>query len=215
MTRARGFTLIEVLIAMAITAGIGVVVAGTFQQVDHASEVARAQGARYAGARLALARLSRELDMAFLSEHYDHAQFRDRPTLFKGQADQVLFTTMAHVRLYQDARESDQAVVEYHVGRDPVSGDDALLRREKVRIDDEPDRGGREDVVASNVKRLELRYWDRKRKEWIREWSTRSTDQMNELPARVRIELEVVLADGRSETFVTQSLVALTAPLEF
>jgi general secretion pathway protein J len=216
MTRSpRGFSLLEVMIAIAITAVIGAMVAGVYQQVDHAANVAREQGERYAGARLALTRLSRELTMAFLSEHYDRSRFRDRPTLFKGSEDQVLFATMAHVRLVQDAKESDQSMVEYLVERDPVSGEDALFRREKVRLDDEPDRGGRKDLVATHVKALSLRYWDLKRKEWVREWSTRTPEKLNELPTRVRIELEVKLADGRTEKFTTQARVAITAPLEF
>jgi len=216
MSRApRGFSLLEVMIAIAITAVIGAMAAGVYQQVDHAATVAREQGERYAGARLALTRLARELTMAFLSEHYDRARYRDRPTLFKGDGDKLLFTTMAHVRLVQDAKESDQSLVEYLVERDPVSGEDALFRREKVRIDDEPDRGGRKDLVASNVKGLSLRYWDLKRKEWVREWSTRTPEKLNELPTRVRIELEVKLADGRTEKFTTQARVAITAPLEF
>jgi general secretion pathway protein J len=216
MTRAiRGFSLLEVMIAVAITAVIGAMAAGVLQQVDHAATVAREQAERYAGARMALTRLSREVSMAFISEHYDRGRFRDRPTLFKGQGDELLFTTMAHVRLVQDAKESDQSVVEYLVERDPVSGEDALYRREKVRIDDEPDRGGRKDLVATHVRKLTLQYWDLKRKEWVREWSTRTPERLNELPTRVRVELEVKLADGRTEKFTTQARVAITAPLEF
>jgi general secretion pathway protein J len=216
MTRTtRGFSLLEVMIAVAITAVIGAMAAGVLQQVDHAASVAREQAERYAGARLALTRLSREVSMAFLSEHYDSRRFRDRPTLFKGEADKLLFSTMAHVRLVQDAKESDQSVVEYLVERDPVSGEDALFRREKARLDDEPDRGGRKDLVATHVKKLGLQYWDLKRKEWVREWSTRTPEKLNELPTRVRIELELKLADGRTEKFTTQARVAITAPLEF
>lgn len=216
MTRApRGFSLLEVMIAIAITAVIGAMAAGVLQQVDHAASVAREQGERYAAARLALTRLSREVSMAFISEHYDRGRFRDRPTLFKGEEDKLLFATMAHVRLVQDAKESDQSVVEYLVERDPVSGQDALFRREKARIDDEPDRGGRKDLVATHVKKLGLQYWDLKRKEWVREWSTRTPERLNELPTRVRIELELKLADGRTEKFTTQTRVAITAPLDF
>jgi general secretion pathway protein J len=211
----RGFSLLEVMIAIAITAVIGAMAAGVFQQVDHAASVARDQGERYAGARLALTRLSRELSMAFISEHYDRDRFRDRPTLFKGDGEKLLFTSMSHVRLVQDVKESDQAVVEYLVERDPASNEDALFRREKARLDDEPDRGGRKDLVATHVKALSLRYWDLQRKEWVREWSTRSPEKLNELPTRVRIELEVKLADGRTEKFTTQARVAITAPLEF
>lgn len=216
MTRpARGFSLVEVMIAVAITAFIGAVIAGSYQQVDRASTLVRDQSARAAAVRLSLARMTRELSMAYVSEHYDRARFRDRPTLFKGEDDKILFTTMAHVRRYQDTAESDQAVVEYLLDRDPATGEEALFRREKVVIDDETDRGGRTDLVADHVTKLSLRYWDRTRKEWVREWSTRRAERMNELPPRVKIELEVKQADGKTATFTTQARVAITAPLEF
>jgi general secretion pathway protein J len=212
---ARGFSLVELMIAVAITAFIGAVVAGSYQQVDRAATLVRDQSARAAAVRLSLARMTRELSMAYLSEHYDRARFRDRPTLFKGQEDTVLFTTMAHVRRYQDTAESDQAVVEYLLDRDPDTGEEALYRREKLVIDDETDRGGRTDLVADHVTRLSLRYWDRTRKEWVREWSTRSSERMNELPPRVKIELEVRQADGKPATYTTQARLAITTPLDF
>lgn len=213
---SRGFSLVELLIAVAITAAIGAMTLGAFRQVDRAKEITRAQGDRYAAARSALSRLSREVSMAFLSENYDHKRYRDRPTLFVGREDELLFTTMAHQRLYRDAKESDQAVVEYVVEPDPDhSGEEALFRRSKARLDDEPDRGGRKDLVADHVASFRIRYWDVKRKEWVREWTTKSVDRANELPTRVRFELEIALADGRREKLSTETRIALRKPLEY
>jgi general secretion pathway protein J len=212
--RARGFSLVELMIAMAITAAIGGMTIGAFRQVDRASEIARSQGERYAAARMALQRISREVSMAFLSENYDRRRFRDRPTLLVGREDELLFTTMAHQRLYRDAKESDQAVVEYVVESDPDhSGEDALFRREKARVDDEPDRGGRKDLVADHVVSFRIRYWDAQRKDWAREWTTRSVEKAGELPSRVRFELEIKLPDGRTEKLATETRIAVTKPL--
>jgi len=213
---AEGFTLIEVLVAMAITAAMAVMTLGVFRQVDRAQEISRDQGDRYAGARLALSRLSREVELAFLSEHYDHNRFRERPTLFVGKEDDLLFSTMAHERLARDARESDQAVVEYTLEADPThAGARALFRREKVRLDEEPDRGGRKDLVADHLRALRIQYYDPKKHELVREWSTRAVDHPKDLPARVRIELELELADGRVEKLSTEARIALTSSLEF
>ncbi len=215
MTRARGFTLVEVMIAIAITASIGAMTIGALSQVDHAAEVARAQGDRYSAARVALTRIAREVSMAFLSDNFDRNRFRERVTLFKGQEDEVLFTTMAHQRLYRDAKESDQAVVEYVLAADPDNaGEEALFRREKPRLDDEPDRGGHKDLVADHVTAFRLQYWNPTRKEWSREWSTQSVDHTDELPSRVKIELETKLADGRTEKFSTETRIAITRPLQ-
>lgn len=213
---ARGFSLVELLIAVAITAAIGAMTLGAFRQVDRAKEVTRAQGDRYAAARSALSRLSREVSMAFLSNNFDANRYRNqRVTLFVGREDELLFTTMAHQRLYRDARESDQAVVEYVLEPDPDhAGEEALFRRSKPRLDDEPDRGGRKDLVADHVASFRIRYWDVKRKEWVREWTTRSIDRADELPTRVRFELEIALADGRREKLGTEARIAMTRPLD-
>ncbi len=214
---SRGFSLVELLIAIGITAAIGAMTLGAFRQVDHAKEITRAQGDRYAAARSALSRLSREVSMAFLSDNFDRTRYRnERVTLFAGREDELLFTTMAHQRLYRDAKESDQALVEYVVESDPDhAGEEALFRRSKARLDDEPDRGGRKDLVADHVASFRIRYWDAKRKEWVREWTTKSVDRANELPTRVRFELEIALADGRREKLGTEARIALTRPLSY
>jgi general secretion pathway protein J len=212
----RGFTLVELLIAVAITATIGAMTVGSFVQVERATQLTRAQGDRQAAARLALTRLSREVSMAFLSDNYDRDRHRERLTLFVGREDELLFTTMAHQRLHRDVRESDQAVVEYVLERDPDRpGEEALFRRSKPRLDDEPDRGGRKDLVADRVTSFRLRYWDPRRAEWAREWTTRSTEHANELPSRVRFELEVARDGGGTEKFVTEARIAMRRPLEY
>lgn len=214
---SRGFSLVELMIAIGITAAIGAMSLGAFRQVDRAKEITRAQGDRYAAARSALSRLSREVSMAYLSDNFDRNRYRnERLTLFVGREDELLFTTMAHQRLYRDAKESDQALVEYVVESDPdQAGEEALFRRSKPRLDDEPDRGGRKDLVADHVASFRIRYWDRTRKEWVREWTTRSVERANELPARVRFELEIALADGRREKLSTETRIAMTRPLGF
>jgi general secretion pathway protein J len=204
------------MIAVAITAMMGAMTLGAFRQVDRAREVSEDQGDRYGPASRALSRLADELSMAFVSDHYDHNRFtRERPTLFSGREDKVLFFTFAHERLARDVRESDQAVVEYTLEDDPAhSGEQALFRREKPRIDEEPDRGGTKDVVADHVQSFHLQYWDPKKNDWSREWSTRNlVDHPSNLPSRVRIELEVKLADGRTEKLSTEVRIALTRPL--
>lgn len=212
----RGFTLVELLIAVAITAIIGAMTVGSFVQVDRATQLTRAQGDRQAAARLALARLSREVSMAFLSDNFDRDRYRERVTLFVGREDELLFTTMAHQRLHRDVRESDQAVVEYVVDRDPDRpGEEALFRRSKARLDDEPERGGRKDLVADRVASFRLRYWDAQRGDWAREWTTRSVEHANELPSRVRFELEVAKDGGGTEKFVTEARIAIRRPLTY
>jgi len=220
VTPARGLTLIEVLIASAITAIIGALVAGSFARAGGARDLAEAQDQRFTGARLTLTRMARELSQAYLSEHYDHKRFRDRPTLFRGtdrgDEDEVLFTTFSHPRLVRDAKESDQAVVEYAVAPDPGwPGERSLWRREKAHIDDDPERGGSRAVVLEHVKGFDVQYWDYKKEEWVREWDTAQAERGAFLPTRVRVRLRLSMPDGKDRTFETQARIAIVRPLQF
>ncbi len=216
----RGFSLIEVLIAITVTGMMAGMLVGVFQGATSRREMIEAQEERFAGARLALSRMSREISMAFISEHYDHKKYRDRPTLFRGKdeggRDSLLFTTMAHDRLTRDAKESDQSVVEFRVDSDrEVSGEYALIRREKVHIDDSPDRGGTEAKLCGHVTGLELSYWDWKKQEWQKEWSSSSAERQGLLPTRVRLKLKVKMPDGKERTFETETRVAIIRPMDF
>lgn len=218
--RGRGFTLVEVLIAIAISAVIGVMVLGSFQRAHAARELTRAQEERFGGARRTLTRLARELTMAYLSEHYDHARFRERPTLFRGKdggrRDDLLFTSFSHQRLVRDAKESDQALLEYTVEPDPErSGKLALFRREKVHLDEDPDRGGDKELVLQNVTGFDVQYWDWTKQEWVNDWVSSSVERQGTLPTRVKLRLTLEMPNGKEEDFETQARVAIIRPLDF
>ncbi len=217
MRRARGFTLVEVMIAVSIAAMMGAMALGAFQRTHAARELVEEQEDRYAGARVALTRMSRELSMAFVSDHYDASRFpRERPTLFRGKENDVLFTTMAHQRLARDAKESDQSVVEYLLDADPdFPGERALWRREKVRIDEEPDRGGTRGVLCQHVVAFSAEYWDWKKQEWVREWNANALERQGFLPTRVRLALRLRMPDGKEQRFETQAPIAIVRPLNF
>ena len=216
----RGVTLIEIMIAVAITAVMGVMVMGAFQRIYAAKELTEAQDERFSSAQVALSRISRELSQAFLSDHYDRKRFREPSTIFRGkdggERDDLLFATMSHARLVRDAKESDQAVVEYTVEPDPDrSGENVLFRREKARIDDDPERGGAKEVVCEHVISFDVQYWDWKRQEWVREWVTNSAERQSILPTRVKVRLGLKMPDGKERAFETQARVAIIRPLAF
>lgn len=217
---ARGLTLVEIMIAVAITAVMGVMVMGAFQRTYAAKELAEGQDERFTSARVALTRLTRELSEAFLTDHYDRKRYRESPTVFRGKdggdRDELLFATMSHARLVRDAKESDQAVVAYTVEPDPDRpGENALFRREKTRIDEDPDRGGAKAIVCEHVTAFDVQYWDWKRQEWAREWVSNGVDHTGILPTRVKIRLGLKMPDGKERSFETQTRVAIIRPLSF
>src|SRR6185295_2017097 len=119
--RSRGFTLIEVMVAVAIVAVVTTLIWGSFRNTFRTKSAIEAQSGRYRTVRLALERMSRELSMAYLSQNEDTFQ-QERRTFFQGKRhgdfDEVRFSYFGHQRLYGDARESDTAQILYTTMRD-------------------------------------------------------------------------------------------------
>lgn len=215
---ARGFTLLEVMMSLGILAVLGALAWGSFGPTWEAKQVIQEQADHYHGMRLALARMSREISMAYISDNFDAARYRERPTHFVGEDssddDELRFTTLAHERLYEGAKESDQSLVEYRIDRDPDDREKmALIRREKTVIDDDPEDGGTEAVLATGIEGLDFEYWDVDEKDWAREWDTYDTAFANRLPERVRITIHAKGEDGKVRKYTTQTVVFLRTPL--
>lgn len=220
MRRApRGFTLMEVMIAVAITALMGTVVAMAFTTGFNAKEVVEAEADRYRMLRTAMNRMVREIGSAYVSDRYDLKRFRDqndRPTNFIGERDRLLFTTFAHQRLYTDSKESDQTVVEYFVesSREPgANGRQDLMRRQNPNVGERMDRGGTTDVLYEGVKGVEFAYWDTEKEEWDDEWDTRRAERKSILPTRVRITLIALDENGKEARYTTQTRIMLNTEL--
>lgn len=217
--RARGFTLMEVMIAVAITALIGGMVTVSFNTGFKAKEEIEHDAEYYRMLRAAMERMTREIGAAYVSDRYDTKRYRDaqdRPTNFVGERDRLLFTSFAHQRLYTDAKESDQAVIEYYVrsSEEPGARDRKdLIRREDPLVEDHMERGGTEDALFEGIKELRFEYWDSEKKEWDEEWDTRRTEQQRILPTRVRITVVAKDENGKESRYVTQARVMLNTEL--
>lgn len=211
----RGFTLMEIMIAVAITGMMGALIAVAFQTGYSAREQVEQDASYYRMLRAAMNRMTREISAAYVSDRYDPKRYRDqndRPTNFIGQADRLTFSALANVRMYTDAKESDQVVLEYTVksATDRAArGRNDLFRRANPLVTDRMDRGGTEDVLFEGIKRLELEYWDSDRKEWVSEWDTRRMEKKALLPTRVKITLHAVDESGKEARYTSQARIAL------
>lgn len=215
MSARRGFTLMEVVIAIAITSFIGVVIGVSFNTTIQNKEIIESQAEHYRMLRTAMNRMAREIGAAYVSDRYDSKRYRDaydRPSNFVGKRDQLLFTTLSHQRLYADAKESDQMVVEYQVKTSSdakARGRTDLIRREKVLLEERMERGGTEDALFEGAKKIEFQYWNSERKEWEDEWDTRRTERKSILPTRVKITLFAVDESGKEVKYTTQTRIML------
>lgn len=211
----RGFTLMEVVIAIAITAFIGAIIGVSFNTTVVNKEVVESQAEKYRMLQTAMNRMVREIGAAFVSDRYDVKRYRDafdRPTNFIGARDKLLFSSLAHQRLYADAKESDQMVVEYQVKSSPdpkAKGRSDLVRRSRAVLEERMDRGGTEDTLFEDAKKIEFQYWDSEKKEWEDEWDTRRAERKSILPSRVKITLFAIDENGKEVRYTTQTRIML------
>ncbi len=219
----RGFTLIEVMMAMAIISIISVLVYASFGRLLEVTADIERRDTYWHGVRVATTRVAREVSLAFISNNYDKERYRaddpeGRPTFFViedgGEDDRLSFTAFANTRLYADEKVSDQAILEYFLDTDD-EGVQGLYRRKKTLIDADWDRDGETYLLLAGVTAFDVQWWDPDQESWEDRWSTRDQDQHNRIPSRVRITLKVENPDGVEQTFTTQARVQLTSPLSW
>jgi general secretion pathway protein J len=205
----RGFTLAEIMIAVAILGLIGMLSYGTFANSLDASERALAVEARYHEIRQGMERMAREISMSFLSAHRFCEDPRTR-TIFKveneGGGQALTFTSFSHVKMKLDANESDQNVVTFLVETDPTDTKvHSVMRREKAPIDEEPEKGGESYPLIHDVDSLNFEFYDDKNDTWEDDWSSEGQDHKYLLPLFVKITLKAKNHRGKVETFVTKT----------
>ena len=103
--------MIEVVVAMSILGLIGGVAFGVFGKIVDARDRSEKISSHYHQIRQAMLRISRELQMAYLSDHYYCEDPRNK-TIFASDSnsygDRLDFTSFSHYKLTADANESDQ-----------------------------------------------------------------------------------------------------------
>jgi general secretion pathway protein J len=200
--RARGMTLFEVLIAMSVLAMVSILIYQAFAGMQRSKQGLRDTGDRWHEGRAAMQRMARELQGAYVSGHAIlNPLAAVQKTAFLGErgtpAARLSFNAFVHRRLDRDAHESDQAEISYFGGRDPKRpGVTDLLRRESALLDLEPDRGGRVQVLATDIDLFDAEYLDPLSGQWVDGWDTTQViGQPNRLPLQARLTL--VLNGGR------------------
>lgn len=215
--RARGITLIEVMISLAVLSMMMVSVWSSFNGTLRAMEVSEEIQNRYSIVRNGLLRMETELSMTYLS-HNRPPDAQRHFTLFEGRvessrSESITFSAFAHLRIRKDANESDQSVIQYFLAQDPEDRDRThLFRRESRRLTgdlpEDLEQFYPAYVLIEDVVSFEAEYWDPQIQEWQDEWRTTALDQQpDRLPERVKIELEV--QDGEDIIKFTTQVVLL------
>jgi general secretion pathway protein J len=221
VSASGGFTLIEVMLALAILGFVTTIMWGAFNQTITNKRAIETAQERTHTVRVALMRMAREIEMGYLSAS-ENTALSDRRTFLVGSShgdiDELSFSSFAHQRLRAGLAEGDTSVINYFGERDP---DDRralnLMRRETRRLQAEAPSNitGEAYVLCPDVRRLKFSYYDYKLKEWVNDWSTLNASGPQYLPAHVRITLTVVDERGQEVSYSTDARIQMTEKVDY
>jgi general secretion pathway protein J len=180
----RGFTLIEMLVAVTVSALLLTTTYGIVTSVSRTRDRLSAEGEGFHLARVINERLARELRGAYYSA-------TTAGSLFAGGLDEngAPFLQLATTAATPASGGSGIVVVRYRLAKD-VEGEKVLLRDEYPLNSQLPSEGP-EQRLAAGIEDLKLRF--QRGQDWQPEWH--STEQGG-LPDLVELTLTIKGADG-------------------
>lgn len=143
----RGFSLIEVMVAMVLLALMGLLLMQSLNSSVRAKDEAENISGRFQEARQAMARMSRDISMAYLSKNM-YSLEPNYITQFKGRKNSLFFSAFGHVVRQKDAKESDQQVLGFYLAEDK-KGQQSLMRREHPNLNLDVEQGGKSQVLCT------------------------------------------------------------------
>jgi general secretion pathway protein J len=185
-----GFTLIEVLIAIAILGTVAAMVSLSFSSTLRIRETALDDGGREHVARNCLKLMAEELS---LGRWHPASRWIGRNADQEGRpADLLVFTSAGHVRVQPDVPETDLTRVVY------IREGSRLVRYSTRNLFAFTTDAVEQIDLATGVTAFNLRYYDRKLALWLDEWAE---GPKGSLPAGVMIELTLLNARQEPRTY--------------
>jgi general secretion pathway protein J len=215
----KGFTLLEVLMALAIFTIIGIATVKQISQIQETKNIAFRDLATYSGTRAAVSMIRYDLSQAFHIQ-YDQLDATTRAavaqgqpaahSLFDGRKKELIFTSLSHRNYYADKRESEQTEISYFLQDRRGSKLATLMKRESDMIDADLYQGGEIYSLLDGVETMEFQYWDEKQGKWVDEWNSDGGTTRDRFPQGVKLKLVVRDDQNRALTVNTIFKIAFT-----
>jgi general secretion pathway protein J len=183
----RGFTLVEVLVAMALLATIGAIVFGSLVTTTQVVEAGREHAKKEQSMRRVLRLMADEL---LMSRNPQNLPWVGLNATQDGQpADTLAFVALSDGAALARGPESDTIRVLY------TREGDRLMRFSRRNVYGITDESVDQIELANRVKAFNVRYFDAQGKIWADEWST-----ITKMPKAVLLEITFQPAEGEPWT---------------
>lgn len=215
----RGFTLLEVLLSMALFSIIALTTIKQITMIRNTKDTAFKDVDAYSNARAALNSIENDIRQAFhvlyedLGEDAKAALSRNESvthTIFDGRKSELIFTSLSHRNYFIGKRESEQTEISFFLQSSRKSKYSTLFKREAELIDNNPYEAGSVYTLLENVISLEFQYYDPKTQKWQETWSSDSGTFRDKFPSAVKAKL--VVASEKSKPLSVETMFKLSFP---
>ena len=194
----KGFTLIEILLAVSLIAMMATLVFGSLYVTTSAMDAARAKSS---DEQIVRRTLSLMIDELAVSESRATGPWMGINDQRDGQpADSVAFLTMGQFRGADSAKDTELVRIVY------TREGDRLLRFSRRNLYSLTDESIEKVELATKVKGFNVRYYDGKSQLWLDEWDSRGKPGTPKA-----ILLELTLLQGKEEPVTVRQWVAIGA----
>jgi len=213
----KGFTLIEVMLALAIFTIIGLATVKHLQQLSATKNIAMEDLDVYNNLRAAISLIRFDLSQCFHVRYDDlgaenkNAVLQGAPaphTMFDGRKSEMVFTSLSHRVYYAGARETEQTEISYFLQAKPNSKFPSLMKRESETIDADLYQGGSVYTLVDDVVSLNFQYWDEKVGKWVEDWSSDNGEYRDRFPMAVKMMITIIGRGTQKLTLTSEFKVA-------
>ncbi len=206
----NGFTLLELLVVFLILVVLLSILYSSFTGTFRTIEETGAQTDVYSMARIALNRISEDLESAYTCNDSDTEEDNLHTDGFLGEdgktngrsSDSLRFSSRAHINFAEDRETAGRARIAYYVKESDKEESFLLYRSDTAEFEQGPEEREGGLLLCKGLHSVDFTYQD-DNGETLDNWGSKSTEYKDRLPVMVSIRLE----------FTNQS--ALESPLKF
>ncbi|MFC1838699.1 prepilin-type N-terminal cleavage/methylation domain-containing protein [Thermodesulfobacteriota bacterium] len=194
----KGFTLLEIVVAIAIFAIIISCIYPAYTSTYNNIEIAENESDIYYMARVAMARIVDDLESAYIPVKSSKDELTDL-NAFIGQneyidsarTDKIRFYSKAHINFGDNFESEGDAKIEYYAHRDEDTGEITLYRSDTEARHDWPEEKTEGYILCEGLQSFYLTYTDKSGQEYGT-WDSSDINFKNILPSLIVITLEFI-----------------------
>lgn len=194
----KGFTLLEIIFAIAIFAIIISSIYPAYTSTYNNIEIAESESDIYYMARVALARLSDDLESAYIPVQNNtdgssdtNAFIGQNEYIESARADKLRFTSRAHINFGDNFESEKNAKIEYYTLRNEDTGEIILYRSDTMGSHDWPEEKTGGFILCEGLQSFSLTYTDKSGQEYDT-WDSSDINFKNILPSLIIITLDFI-----------------------